>query len=307
MQPDVLWLPSDWNADIFQRFLTQHRRPWERAVPPLQTIEEALHDDLYAEEVCLPWCGTWADTLSSPWHEALERQSPEEQLYLAVFKWERRKGWDVLFEAFLQQFPPQRTSQGTYQSTGHRLLVLTHPHHGESDIEQDIRRWLQYEQQGRVSWEAFQSTIQVMEARWSPLLLPCLYQSVDAYIMLSRGEGWGRPYAEAMAMGLPTIGTRQSGNLQFMSDGTSCLVDVDPWGEQIAADWSAQAAGHRWAVPLVSSARHCLQQVSDHLRGHQPAPWVSASRSAIFPTFGLQANGDKMLTFLHTIITSHPS
>lgn len=72
-------------------------------------------------------------------------------------------------------------------------------------MEKDIRHWLQYEQTGRhrVTWEGFQASITVMELHLSPLVLPCVYQSVDAYIMLSRGEGWGRPYAEAMALHLP--------------------------------------------------------------------------------------------------------
>ena len=55
--------------------------------------------------------------------------------------------------------------------------------------------------------------------------MPRLYAAADAYVMPSRGEGWGRPYMEAMAMGLPTIGSRWSGNLAFMHDGNAFLVD----------------------------------------------------------------------------------
>ena len=55
--------------------------------------------------------------------------------------------------------------------------------------------------------------------------IPRLYAAADAYVSASRGEAWGRPYMEAMAMGLPTIGTRFGGNLEFMSDANSWLVD----------------------------------------------------------------------------------
>ncbi len=36
--------------------------------------------------------------------------------------------------------------------------------------------------------------------------MPSLYKSVDCFVLPSRGEGWGRPQVEAMAMGLPLIG-----------------------------------------------------------------------------------------------------
>ena len=41
--------------------------------------------------------------------------------------------------------------------------------------------------------------------------LPSLYLAVDAFVLPSRGEGWGRPVMEAMAMGLPSIATNWSG------------------------------------------------------------------------------------------------
>jgi glycosyltransferase involved in cell wall biosynthesis len=38
--------------------------------------------------------------------------------------------------------------------------------------------------------------------------MPSLYKGADAFVLPSRGEGWGIPYMEAMAMALPTIGTK---------------------------------------------------------------------------------------------------
>ncbi len=36
--------------------------------------------------------------------------------------------------------------------------------------------------------------------------MPALYKTMDCFVLPSRGEGWGRPQVEAMAMGLPIIG-----------------------------------------------------------------------------------------------------
>ena len=71
-----------------------------------------------------------------------------------------------------------------------------------------------------------------------------LYRAFDAYISCSSGEGWGETLSEAMACGLPTIGTNHGGNLEFMNDENSFLVDVEEWQpvgynslEPIVAPW----------------------------------------------------------------------
>eukprot|EP00438_Fugacium_kawagutii_P018093 Skav224622 [mRNA] locus=scaffold2059:94942:99298:- [translate_table: standard] len=42
--------------------------------------------------------------------------------------------------------------------------------------------------------------------------LPRLYRAADAFVLPSRGEGWGRPHVEAMSMALPVIATNWSGS-----------------------------------------------------------------------------------------------
>jgi glycosyltransferase involved in cell wall biosynthesis len=52
-----------------------------------------------------------------------------------------------------------------------------------------------------------------------------LLKSADAVISLHRAEGFGRLMADAMAMGIPTIASAYSGNLDFMNAGNSWLVE----------------------------------------------------------------------------------
>ncbi|MEP7085304.1 MAG: FkbM family methyltransferase, partial [Betaproteobacteria bacterium] len=47
----------------------------------------------------------------------------------------------------------------------------------------------------------------------------------DAYVSLHRSEGFGLGLAEAMYLGKPVVGTAYSGNLEFMNEGNSALVD----------------------------------------------------------------------------------
>ena len=48
---------------------------------------------------------------------------------------------------------------------------------------------------------------------------------VDSYVSLHRSEGFGLGLAESMFLGKPVIGTGYSGNLEFMDESNSLLVD----------------------------------------------------------------------------------
>ena len=64
---------------------------------------------------------------------------------------------------------------------------------------------------------------------WTEMLpdkaLPNLYKSFDCFVLPSRGEGFGLPFIEAMACGVPTIGPKWGGNTEFMNDKNSLLVN----------------------------------------------------------------------------------
>ena len=63
---------------------------------------------------------------------------------------------------------------------------------------------------------------------WTEVLpdnaLPNLYKSFDCFVLPSRGEGFGLPFIEAMACGVPTIGPGWGGNTEFMDSSNSFLV-----------------------------------------------------------------------------------
>ena len=79
-----------------------------------------------------------------------------------------------------------------------------------------------------------------------------LYAAADAVVAPTRGEGWGRPLLEAMALGRPVIATAWSGPAAFVDAGTGWpigfrLVPVPP---EAVAEVPAYA-GHGWAEPDV--------------------------------------------------------
>jgi glycosyltransferase involved in cell wall biosynthesis len=57
--------------------------------------------------------------------------------------------------------------------------------------------------------------------------MPSLYRACNAFVLFSRGEGFGLPYCEASLCGLPVVGTNCSGQQMFLKDDNSFLVDID--------------------------------------------------------------------------------
>jgi glycosyltransferase involved in cell wall biosynthesis len=85
----------------------------------------------------------------------------------------------------------------------------------------------------------------------------------DCYVSLHRSEGFGLTLAEAMALGKPVIATRYSGNLDFMDDENSYLVDYTM--VPITAEYEQPyLEGSMWAEPDVLMAASVMRRVLDY-------------------------------------------
>lgn len=91
-----------------------------------------------------------------------------------------------------------------------------------------------------------------------------------------------------------------------MNDDNSCLVSVDERGEQITADWSYEAQGQIWSLPLVDSTVNCLKEVYFYLNNpatpSKTKKRVEGSLQSIFPKLSLEHNGETMNARLIPII-----
>jgi glycosyltransferase involved in cell wall biosynthesis len=87
-----------------------------------------------------------------------------------------------------------------------------------------------------------------------------LLRSADVILSLHRSEGFGLVLAEAMRLGLPAVATAWSGNMQFMTEGNSALIDCrllpvqDPQGIY-------RETGALWAEPDVAHAAFWLRKL----------------------------------------------
>jgi glycosyltransferase involved in cell wall biosynthesis len=125
--------------------------------------------------------------------------------FLAVSIYHPRKGWDLLVRAFAEEFKAHEDVCLICKTTQPRMLFeASMPYLRGSKAPELV----------------------VLNRSIATDEMPALYAAADCFVLPSRAEGWGMCYLEAMAAGLPVIGTRYSGQLDFMSDGNSLLVDL---------------------------------------------------------------------------------
>jgi len=109
----------------------------------------------------------------------------------------------------------------------------------------------------------------IIDEHLSDANLGDLFHASDVYCSLHRAEGFGLGMAEAMAIGKTVVATRYSGNLDFMNDTNSLLVDCS-MGMITPADAAANPGlerivvmGSPWAQPDHDSAVAALRRSFD--------------------------------------------
>lgn len=227
--------------------------------------------------------GTLDFDLFQPGLEPLALDVPDgAQVFLSNFAFSERKAWRQLLAAWARAFAP----------TDPVVLVLKT---NGGDSEKAIRARVDEAVQdaARAAGRPGCAPVQVVTDNLSTTDLARLYASADAYVLPSRGEGWGRPYMEAMAMGLPTVGSRFLGNLEFMTDATSWLVDGElvpvPDDHDIFID---DVSGHRWFDPDVDQLAAILTEIaSDPDAARRKA---AGARPDLIERFGPEATARRL-------------
>lgn len=202
-------------------------------------------------------------------HRVLPPRGPKHVTrFLFVGKFERRKGIDILLAAYATAFldAPERAE----------LFVLTAAYHSTADFDAEIARvWSglvckKTEHAAgakrqthsplciRPEIAAAPPRVRLLSAV-SQMDLPGVYASVDALVQPSRGEGWGRPHVEAMAMGLPVIATNWSGPTAFLTQENGYLLPYT----HLEPVPDGAFKGHLMAEPDARALASILRQVAD--------------------------------------------
>jgi glycosyltransferase involved in cell wall biosynthesis len=170
--------------------------------------------------------------------------------FLSIFDWIDRKGPDVLLRAFCHAF---------HKDDDVALILKVHKFDAPgADLEEFLVHYLERELHLRLDRIP---TIVLLRGLLPTSDMPRLYASADAFVLASRGEGWGRPYMEAAASRLPVLATRWSGQLDFLHDANSFLIDIEGVVPAPITSDREVYMSQGWAEPSWEHLARLLRQV----------------------------------------------
>lgn len=227
-----VWVPSNFNYETFANAGVDHRK--------LRIVPGAIDTDFW-----------------SPDNGGLDITGFRGFRFLSVFDFMSRKGWDLLVTAYCRAFKAGddvsltlKTTDLVARAESRRLNLI-------GEIDAFLERTFPQRYRARDLPHIIPLAMTFTEQE-----LVQIYGSHDVFVCPSRAEGWGRAHFEAMSCAMPTIGTRWGGNLAFMNDENSYLVDVEALVP--AERDTARYAGRRWAQPSVEHLTVLLRRVYDH-------------------------------------------
>jgi glycosyltransferase involved in cell wall biosynthesis len=173
------------------------------------------------------------------YNEQTEPYKFEESLnkfvFISVFKWGYRKGYDILLKANLDEF-------SSNDDVSLLLLTRCDTDPNPTRISEDIA----FIRSGIDKRDEQLPHVAVYSNLFPEKDMPKIYRAADAFVLISRGEGFGLPYLEAAACGLPIIASNCSGQSDFLNKENSFLVDPDAYTQ-------AKVNGN-----MSKLAKHCL-------------------------------------------------
>jgi glycosyltransferase involved in cell wall biosynthesis len=263
---DELWVPSQFNVESF-------RHAGVRS--PIYVVPGAIDSSRFTPDV-----------------PPMEIEGLRGTVFLSVFEWRKRKGWDVLLRAWADAFPPEANVS---------LLLRTYPVSApeaadrQAMIDERINTFLR-DECGKARHDV--APIVAYTRTLSDAEVPALYTRCDVYVSPTRGEGWGRTFMEAMAAGRPVIATRWSAHLDFLTDDVARLIDVAAFVECDDPDMPVYS-GQRWAEPSVPHLVQHLQELAQQPETRQSLG--QASRDAMVQEWGWGKPTDIMVERLTTL------
>jgi glycosyltransferase involved in cell wall biosynthesis len=223
---DEIWVPTQFSKDIFMKEGVEEGK--------LKIIPEPVDTEIFDPSKVT----------------ALIPNTDKSTKFISIFKWETRKGWDILISAYLSEFKKNENVI---------LYILTSKYHHES--RKSFRTIIQEYAKENMKNLVNLPKIEILESV-SGVDLPRLLKSMDCMVIPSRGEGWGRPHVEAMSMELPVIATNWSGNTEFMNNENSYLLEIE--GLVPVSDGAFKNSGMKWANPSVKHLKKLMRNVFEN-------------------------------------------
>ncbi len=169
--------------------------------------------------------------------------------FLAPLDWTRASGWDLLLDAWAQEFGPDEDVTlviRAWSTLGYTpQLVAEMLHHALDALGYD---------------PAAIADLIVEVGDEHAALSPEAYRGAGCVVVPARGDAWGRTLLEAMACGRPLVATDWAAGSDLLPPGHPYALPATPADvPDAAARELAPLAGLRWAEPDVAQLRRLMR------------------------------------------------
>lgn len=210
--------------------VTEFDEPTYGSISILRNAELLLTESNFCKEVFEEFTDAPVHVINYPLDETLGPDLPSLDLgeiekfdfkFLGVFEWVMRKNPYMLLRAFVDEFDK------------------------DEDVCLLLRTWTKYQSPkkwiGKIARDHNVFLLDQVD------YMGHLYNSVDAYITTTLGEGFGHTIVEAMACGLPVIAPNSSAIKEYINPRNAIPIDVKE--KEIGQTESFQIGGNRLDRP----------------------------------------------------------
>ncbi|MDN4523634.1 glycosyltransferase [Fictibacillus fluitans] len=190
--------------------------------------------------------------------EALPIKLPDLEdhfVFISNFEWVPRKGFDILINAFLDEF-----------NSNEKVALLIKTYSGSNfdeegkEIRSNLRTIIEKKKKNQYP------LIKLITHGFSPDQLPSFYTAGNCYVIPTRGEGWNLPALESMACQIPVITTNWSAHLDFINESNGFLINIE--GLENIPEFQTRNdmvyKGMKWSIPSYADTRKLLRFTFDN-------------------------------------------
>lgn len=172
-------------------------------------------------------------------------------VFLSVFQWQPRKAPEVLLSAYLQEF-----------DVTDNMVLRLRTYRENSSIEERQKIYNRITAIARqLELDHEPAPIEIIYDTIPDEDMPNLYSGCDCFVLCSRGEGFGVPLVEAMAMEKPVIATDYGGPMEIVKGGVN--------GFLLRPDRIVPCYGmgdNPWYQPPMKWAEPCINTLREFMR-----------------------------------------
>ena len=259
---DEIWVPTAWHVEAFVAAGV--------ARPALHVVHEAVDTGFFSPDQ--------PDVIAAK----RARGAADPFTFFSVFKWEARKGWDLLLRAYWAEFAQEAKEKKVVL----RLKTyLPSWEAGPPDLNDHVAGFASSEIKSDRSALA---PVELHTEEATQAQMRKLYAQADAFVLPTRGEGWGLPICEAMAMALPAIATNFSGTTAYLTPSNSHPLPV------------AKLLPDGFAEPSVAALRRAMRRAYDE-HGVAGERRGAQARADMLARFSREAVGEALHSKLRAL------